>query len=297
MKTFIFITTIFLITLLTGCYEETDIPEGPRIIFHDSSEHYITSNTSRPLYDSAIFKWKAFAGDAPLKTMSIKINNEYLTDARDSSIIWKSRSITNNKQVYIDSASYMLDDPDAFPYFIEFIITDEDGISGVKTLTIKEDPLLTSTNPIKLGGQNDSTGSFYDISGDSIYTTAILSTKKGFNNIDLVYYYSSSSGPMLYSPQAIVRNEMTWQDSIPLAEWGEDPNVTALKQVSQNDWDNTDRLSGAKTLISEAKADTAQLSSGNYWAFQTTDETIGLLHVTSINDNDGSGTITIEIKK
>lgn len=170
-----------------------------------------------------------------------------------------------------------------------FIVTVEEDIPEIPVATYEATLLGAHNNP--------NTGSFYDADGNQVYLLA--GARENAAAIDFVYYYGATNLATLASP-----NDPTIEEVLPQIEQFTVRNNTAVRRtdLSSSDFDaigDTDGIQitnafDAGSLPTE-ETRVNELTEGEVFAFQTSDERQGLVRVSDIEGTD-AGSITIDVK-
>jgi hypothetical protein len=242
--------------------------------------------------------WRADAGDANLKSFTIKEGNTAIVDFNNKD--WTEYDIPNaSNETYIDSAIVSISEATSFT----LSVTDKDGQIASKTIevTIGATGSLKAEDTFTLGGQDNAEGSFYASFDGGVYTISTLKSGSHFGEIDLIYYVGATNKEAIFSPKAIVDNNITWESSVLIASWGT-PNATKFKLVTADDYTNATYASVA-TLGVDATLDIANggdtpivgLKTDDVYAFKTAGGKYGVFKVNAVTAG-ATNTITLAVK-
>jgi len=190
---------------------------------------------------------------------------------------------------------------------ITIVATDNAGETAEATVDILTDEALAGslkTNTVTLGAQDNTTGSFCASFEGTVYTIGELKGAGNYADIDIIYYYGATNKTALFSPKAIVDNDISWGELLPVSSWTT-INETKFRKAAATDFDNATYNSVA-TLGGLADLDLANggdnpiegLAVGDAYAFKTADAKYGIFSITSVTGtNDGTIGITIKIQE
>ena len=183
-----------------------------------------------------------------------------------------------------------------------FIIRDRDGKSAEISFNVVKDSSSAYGNifyfpSVEMGAQNNSTGSFYSLTEDSVYTL-----NQAFENqekIDLCYYYDfiDTDENTIASPGANI-DESVYPGVNGLSNWTTRRTTRfKLTNITQVDFLNAhnDSLLIVAYGQSEGNRKAKNLQTGNIFSFKNEDGRIGLFLVNSVSGMD-AGTVNISIK-
>ncbi len=249
--------------------------------------------------DTVTFMWDVRKGDAKLESFEILRDGSLSEDIEDNN--WDASTDTtgdiNREESYIDQASFAVPSNEG-TYVYTFRVTDKDGVKVEATIDIvaSSPTALTSNTSITLGGQDANEGSFCIANDGSVYTISELANQDKYSEIDLIYYYGSDNKNALFSPKAIVDHSITWDGQIITSEWGTSPNETKFESTTTT-WTDISTVADISSEATSASLDIASnLSQDDVYVFETAAGKVGAVNVTTINDTDGSGTITVDVK-
>ena len=183
-----------------------------------------------------------------------------------------------------------------------FIIRDKDGKSAQISLNIRKDSSSTFGNvnyfpSIDLGAQNNSMGSFYSLTEDSVYS--LNSAFANQDKIDLCYYYDliDTDENTIASPGANI-NTSVYTGANGLSNWTT-RRTTRFKtaSISANDFlnANNDSLLIIAYGQSDGTRKAKNLKTGDIFSFKNNDGKVGLFKVNSVSGTD-AGNVNISIK-
>jgi hypothetical protein len=188
---------------------------------------------------------------------------------------------------------------------ITFTIVDKNGESAEIALNITTQEVVNGTlkaeKTIVLGGQENATGSFFaSLTGD-IWTIDQLKSGSHFSQVDLIYYVGATNKEAIFSPKAIVDNNITWTSAITIGSWGT-PNATKFKLAGTSDYDNA-TYNSVQTLGAAADLDLANggdnpivgLKAGDIYSFKTAGGKCGVFKVSAVTAGSAN-TITLAVK-
>jgi hypothetical protein len=287
LNLFLGLSTLSLAALITSCSKEDAL--GPSIEITSDVDVVADANSIITI------EWRANAGDANLKTFTIKEGNSPIID--EDGIDWTALDIPNSdNEHYLGSARVAIG-TEATTFTL--IATDKDGLTDSKTVNVT---ISTATgNPINsytailMGGQGNATvGSYLDADLGQVYLKTPAITNQAL--IDVVYYYGTSNLATLCAP-----NDVTvggGSGNLTLCE-----DFTTIKNATKF---GTSSVSGAQftamtddlllapiTGLSASKM--SAVAVGNIISFETAGGKKGLIKVASISGTS-AGTITLEVK-
>jgi len=183
-----------------------------------------------------------------------------------------------------------------------FIIRDRDGNSTEISFNIVKDSSSAYGSifyfpSVEMGAQNNSIGSFYSLTEDSVYTS-----NHAFENqdkIDLCYYYDfiETDEHTIASPGASI-DESVYPGVSGLSNWTNRRTtrfkLTNITEVEFLNALNDSLLIGAYGQ-SDGKRKAKNLQTGNIFSFKNEDGKTGLFRVNSVSGMD-AGTVNISIK-
>jgi len=184
--------------------------------------------------------------------------------------------------------------------------TDNAGETAEVLVDIVTDETLAGslkTNTIVLGAQDNTTGSFCASFEGMVYTVGELKGAGNYADIDIIYYYGETNKSALFSPKAIVDNDISWGGLLPVSNWTT-INATKFRKAAATDFDNATYNSVA-TLGALADLDLANggditiegLAAGDAYAFKTADGKYGIFSVTAVTGtNEGTIGFTVKIQ-
>ncbi|MEM7548785.1 MAG: hypothetical protein AAF363_03875 [Bacteroidota bacterium] len=231
---------------------------------------------------------------------NIVFNDETISDPND---------FENSFSKEID---FDFDDPQLLSSIVNFEITvvDRAGQSDVENLiVVVSSPSVALRSMVLLGAQINSNPSFYDAIGDRkfLFDEARSESVTDSSIVDFAYYF----GEGMNSLSAIDDEELNdvfvaANSSFSIENGFTTRNATRFVNVSDNvssddfnDIVNGAQLLGAASLAGEGTSRVTNLEVGNVIAFQLADSRaglFGLVRIVEINDTDGEGTITVDIK-
>jgi hypothetical protein len=289
------LTSLALVGFFTSCSSDKTAL-GPSLEITSGEKDTVPANSVLTI------SWRANAGDVNLKSFTIKEGNAAITDKDAKS--WNAADIPSaNNEAYVGSARVGIG---AVATSFELIVTDKDGLTASKTVSVA----IESTGPvgtlkaeksIVLGAQDNATGSFFaSLTGD-IWTITQLKSGSHFNQVDLIYYVGATNKEAIFSPKAIVDNNITWSSAVSIASWGT-PNATKFKLAATADYDNA-TFASVQTLGTGAALDLANggdtpivgLKTGDVYSFKTAGGKYGVFKVSAVTAG-ATNTITLVVK-
>jgi len=183
-----------------------------------------------------------------------------------------------------------------------FIIRDRQGKSSETSLIIAKDTSSGYGNihylpSVDMGAQNNSLGSFYSLSEDSVF-----SLTSAFNNqskIDLCYFYDNieTDANTIASPGANI-HESVYTGSSGLANWVT-RRTTRFKTATISESDFLNATNDSLLMVaygqSEGNRKAKNIKTGDIFSFRNEDGKLGLIRVNSVLGTE-TGTINISIK-
>jgi len=186
---------------------------------------------------------------------------------------------------------------------VKIVATDKDNQTASKSIdvTVGVSGTLKAEDTFVLGAQDNSTGSFYASLDGSVYTITQLKDGNHYSKIDLIYYVGATNKEAIFSPKAIVDNNITWGSSVATANWGT-PNATKFKLAAAADYTDATYAS-VQTLGSDAALDLANggdspivgLKVGDVYSFKTAGGKYGVFKVNAVTAG-AANTITLAVK-
>ncbi len=195
---------------------------------------------------------------------------------------------------------------------IEFEVVDKSNQSStdVVEFTVGEaSPPASGNVGVILGGQlNATTGSFYDVVANEVYNYAPTRDEQSAN-VDFLFFYGETNGytiAALDDDQAAIAFNSAVGDGALSEETIETRNPTrfkALTEATANNFAEVETVADLNNLVGEVAPEATLingLEAGDVFAFQFAaerGETLGLVHVTSVDGTQGSDrTITFDVK-
>ena len=184
-----------------------------------------------------------------------------------------------------------------------FIIRDRDGKSNETSFNIFLDSTSAYGNinyfpVVELGAQNNSIGSFYSLTEDSVYNLETAFTNQ--SKIDLCYYYDfiETDENTIASPGANI-DESVYPGENGLSNWQirRTSRFKLATNISEEDFLNAtnDSLLLAVYGQSDGNRKAKNLHDGIIYSFKNEDGKVGLFKVNSVTGTD-NGIINISIK-
>jgi hypothetical protein len=290
---FLGLGTLSLAALFTSCSKDTTAL-GPSVELTSDAEVVAPANSVITI------AWRANAGDANLKTFTIKEGNSAVVD--EDGIDWTAFDIPNaSNEAYVGSARVAIG---TTATSFTLLVTDKDGLTASKTVNVTiEGPVgsLKAEQSITLGAQDNVTGSFFASLTGNVWTIAELKSGSHFAQVDLIYYVGATNKEAIFSPKAIVDNNITWSGSVTVASWGT-PNATKFKLATASDYTNA-TFASVQTLGTDASLDLANggdnpivgLKTDDVYSFKTAGGKYGVFKVTAVTAG-ATNTITLAVK-
>ena len=185
-------------------------------------------------------------------------------------------------------------------------VDDENNIGTAElTITVTSSP-ISSYSAVLLGAQGNANEGFYNAIDNERYTYGEARDASGVNSspVDFAYYYGASNGNSIASIDDGGLNAVYSSVNLPIQGVFGTRNSTRFRvtSLSPADFDNIE--SGAQLVAAadselNTNSSATQLSVGSVIAFELDADrggNLGLIKVTQINDTNGNGTITIEVK-
>lgn len=177
-----------------------------------------------------------------------------------------------------------------------FDVTDKDGQSYSITYTVtlyqSSAGAIDTYTAVLLGAQGSSTGSFYDVSANTVYTQ--INADANQSAIDFVHYYGSSNASTICAP-----NDPTvggGSGNLTLCASWTTKNATLYGKVTGVTWANvTDDTEIVANESSATASIVSQLAVGDVVEFKNVDGKYGMFKVVSV-ETVNTGSITIDVK-
>jgi hypothetical protein len=276
-----------LAMFFTSCSKDNAI--GPSIEVTSDVEVVAPANSLITI------SWRANAGDANLKTFTIKEGNAAIVD--EDGINWNAFEIPSaNNEAYIGSARVAIG---TTATSFELIATDKDGLTASKTINVTIEQAtgnpINSYTAILMGGQGNTTvGSYLDADAGQVYLKAAAITNQAL--IDVVYYYGTTNLATLCAPNDATVNggsgNLTLCEdftTIKNATKFGTSTITGAQFTAMTD----DVLLSAITGLSATKM--SSVAVGSFISFETAGGKKGVIKVANITTGS-TGTITLEVK-
>ena len=289
MKRLLIIFTLVL-TVIIGCEKEKTNHPLPSINFVTDSG-YVYSDIILSLGETFKIGIDANNPNVNLTNFIIKVESDTLEVFLDSGMNTPSLSYEKTLVKGIKDSEKWI-----------FIIRDRDSKSNEISFNISMDSSSSYGNinyfqSVELGAQNNSMGSFYSLSEDSVYT--LNQAFNNQNNIDLCYFYDfiDIDENTIASPGANV-DESVYPGESGLSNWStRRTSRFKIANISDEDFFNAtnDSLLLAVYGQSEGNRKAKNLQDGIIFSFKNNDGKVGLFKVNSVLGTD-AGTINISIK-
>lgn len=281
---------LFMLVTIYSCKKEENAYPPPSIQFI-TGDGYVSNDTILQLGETFKIGVKAENPDVNLTNFIIKVESDEIETYLDSGMNTPS---LNYEKTIIKGIK-------AVEKWV-FIIRDKDGKSAEISLNIQKDTASAYGNifyypSIIMGAQNNSIGSFYSISEDSVYN--LESAFNNQNKIDLCYYYDfiETDENTIASPGANI-DESVYPGANSLSNWTRRRTTRfKLTDLTDNDFQHAsnDSLLIAAYGQSEGKRKAKNLQGGNIFSFKNEDGKLGLFKVNSVSGTD-EGFVDISIK-
>lgn len=193
---------------------------------------------------------------------------------------------------------------------IKFVASDDanqtDTVDFIFTIVAPASPAVTSFETILLGAQGNSEEGFYNALEDIRYSYAEARDASGVGSstVDFAYYFGATNGNTLAAIDDTGLNSVYSSVSLPIDGIFATRNSTTFTTTTWTaaEFDgvatNADLVAAASFEVgSESSA--RNLSNDQVVAFQFAEArggAFGLIKISSIDDTNGNGTITIEVK-
>jgi len=284
------IIIVFMLAAIYGCKKEENAYPPPSIQLI-SNDGYVSNDTVLKLGEMFKIGIIAENPDVNLTNFIIRVESDVMETYLDSGM---NTPVLNYEKTLVKGIK-------ASEKWI-FIIRDKDGKSAEISLNIQKDTSSTFGNimyypTVVLGAQNNTNGSFYSLTEDSVY-----SQPSAFNNqdkIDLCYYYDfiETDENTIASPGANI-DETVYPGANGLSDWNIRRTTRyTITDLTNSDFENAmnDSLLIAAYGQSEGKRKAKNLQGGDIFSFKNEDGKTGLFRVNSVLGAD-EGTIDISIK-
>jgi hypothetical protein len=294
---FLGLAFVSLAGLFVSCGDSTTDPQPPSISLKAGGDYYVANTSVAP---GELIKFGVTV--TANATSGKKIQNVTVT-----------RTFNNNPDVIVDSsinedifvADWEIYASDAAgTETITIVAEDKDAETAEISFTIVTDAGLTKsllTHSITLGAQDNVTGSFCASFEGTVYTITELKNGSKYADVDIIYYYGATNKSALFSPKAIVANDITWGGAVPVANWTTQ-NETKFRKAVAVDYNDATYNSVAALgtladldLANGGGSPIAGLAVGDYYAFKTADGKNGVFSVNAVS-GEAAGTISFTIK-
>jgi len=288
---FFLILVVFCLFLFFSCKKNEENTTGPFIQFKTGGQ-YISSDTSILIGKNFTVGITASKGDANITNFVIKLDNgttqTYLDSGLNSATFSLDKILT--KGVSQNEAwTFIVRDKNGKTASLSFIITaDSSSVYG---------PVVTYSSVV-LGAQNNiSTGSFFDIKNNIVYTLSHAYSVQ--DSVELCYYYDFLQGEnnVIASPGANI-DASVYTGQYALANWTvKNETRYLITTLTGTDFNNitTDSLLIAEYNQPLAKRKAKNLVAGDIYSFKTAKGKFGLFKVLNVNGTD-AGTVEVMIK-
>jgi len=276
--------------MIVGCEKETPNYPSPSIDFITDSGFVYTDTT---LALGQVFKVGINAANpnVNLTNFIIKVESDEVETYLDSGMNTPTMYFEKTLAKGINESEKWI-----------FIVRDRDGISAEIRLNVKMDSSSTFGNiayfpSVELGAQNNTTGSFFSLTEDSVYT--LNSAFENQNSIDLCYYYDfiDTDENTIASPGANI-DVSVYPGTSGLASWTT-RRTSRFKIANIADEDFMSASNDSLLIVaygqSEGNRKAKNLQTGNIYSFKNEGGKVGLFKVNYVIGAD-EGSINISIK-
>ncbi len=290
IKLFFIALTLFFFGFITSCTEETE-PIGPTIDFIAGTD-LITANATVETDQDFSFKCLLTQGDAKLTSFTIRLANVDLTG-------YPKTNINTG-----DQDSYSTYQEEAGTYQYTFILTDKEGLSDTKTITVTVNepaPTITSYTDKVLGAsQNNDIGSSFASIDGSVYVLADAKTNS--NKVDFVYFYGATNKATIAAPSDADAQSVFSSGTSGIATWNtKNATVLGATTLTPAEFDaisSDTEISAVATGLTASKVN--DIAINNVIAFETAPTSAfaskkGLIKITALTA-ENTGSITFEVK-
>jgi hypothetical protein len=293
MKKLLFSVLAFvsLVGLFVSCGEES---QPPAIELTTGGGYYVSGT---PVAPGAMVKIgvTASANETSLEnitniTVTRGDNTELASEACNDQSISKEWNITSLETDGTET--------------ITIVATDNAGQTAELTVDLVTDKALDIVeHTVTLGAQDNVTGSFCASFEGTVWTTGELKSGDHYAEVDIIYYYGATNKSALFSPKAIVDNDISWGGLVPVANWTT-ANETKFVKATASDFTNATYYT-VETLATAASLDIANggddpvegLANGDAYAFKTADGKYGIFSISGVTGtNDGTISLSIKIQ-
>jgi len=178
-----------------------------------------------------------------------------------------------------------------------FRVTDIKGHSAEISLTITKAEAqfgeINSYSGITLGAQNSTTGHFYSLSNNTVYTSTTVVGNEGL--IDIIYFIGKSN-QTLGSPAISSEGEILGVNTWSIKKETFYSLTTDISDTQFSEIQNDEILLNAASIGTDFwKSKVKDAAVGQYYYIKTQDSKFGLLRITDVQGTD-AGTVTFEVK-
>ena len=270
--------TVYLFALLavavtmTSCNKDDD-PIGPPSLNFIGGEGYV--DTDATIAVNTIFK-VGIAASANAESGK-KLTALRITRTMDNTT-FLDETIDINETTYNADFEFNAQGVDKVE-IIAFTLTDKDGAVAEKSLTITYEQsgmTVAKTAGISIGSFNDNYGSFYSTSSNHTYN--ITDAGANQSKIDFLFYKGVTNGPTIASPADVQANAV-----YDITGWTT-KNATLFMETSI-DAATFDAIESEYTFpaFENTTSDITGIVNNQVIMFQTVDNKLGLIKISSIN--------------
>lgn len=274
--------------MFTGCKNDDD--EDP-ITPTPSIENATADTTVQPTEQYDIeFTAKASSDNTDLERVKVsyRINNGAEVTALDT-------MLPNNTKEFNYDENFTAPATEGNVLYT-LTVTDEKDEIASKSINVSVVSNVETYSAVIMGGQANSTGSFYETETNTVHTQA--SAKSNAADVDFVYYYGASNFATIAAPDDSDAGTVYNNASTGLQTWST-RNSTRFRAVTTMTSAQYDAIVTDDQLVAEAAGANltaaTNLAIGEIYAFKTDDGRSGLFRVDGIVPTD-SGSITISVK-
>ena len=267
---------------MTSCNKDED-PLGPPTLNFIGGAGYVDTDASIAV--NTIFKI-GIAASANAESGK-KLTTLRITRTMDNTT-FLDETIDINETTYNADFEFNAQEADKVEV-IAFTLTDKDGAVAEKSLTITYEPsgmTVAKTAGISIGSFNDNYGSFYSTSSNQTYN--ITDAGANQSKIDFLFYKGATNGPTIASPADIQANAV-----YDITGWTT-KNATLFMETSI-DAAAFDAIESEYTFptFENTTSDIMGIVNNQVIMFQTVDNKMGLIKISSINSRGDYAVIDV----
>jgi hypothetical protein len=272
--------------LFTSCEDENAL--GPSLEITSGTTVEAAANSTITI------TWRANAGDANLKSFTIKEGNVPIVD--EDFVDWNEYNIpTSDNEAFVGSARVAIGSEGTS---FTLTVTDNDGLTETETVTVTIGGTAGGINEftaVLMGAQTSATGSTLDADAGIVYSITGGAAASHAAAIDILYYYGNTNAATIAAPNDPTVNgtsgDFTWTQSWTV----QNPTKLGISALTLSQFNDITDDSYLSTISGLTETKLINLNIGNVIEFITASGKKGALKVTALA-NGPTGSITIDVK-